>query len=228
MAQSAPNDPRDGHLAEARARMVDSQLRPNKVSDRRLLNAMRHLKRERFPPKALHALAYADDNIDLGGGRVMLQPMVLARMVQAAAPLAGETALVVGAGTGYSAALLAALGCVVMALEEAAALLDLAGATLAAEAPAVTLVRGPLSSGWGLGAPYHLILAEGAMPEVSETLIGQLHRETGRLVTIVSDGRRNGYAALAEPTPAGVSVRALFDCICPLLPGFAQAPAFEF
>lgn len=223
MALSTLKAQNDTFLIDARNRMVDSQIRPNRVSDPRILGAMRHLPRERFLSDTTLALAYADQNVPLGGGRVLLQPMALARLLQAAAPLSGEKALVVGAGTGYSAALLAAIGCEVTALEEPGALFDLAKAALAAVAPAVRLVSGSLPAGWPGGAPYDLILIDGAVPEVPATLTSQLNRETGRLLTIAGP-----VAVRAEPTPAGVSVRALFDCPCPVLPPFALAPVFEF
>src|ERR1700722_10972884 len=88
----------DSFVIDARNRMVDSQVRPNKVSDPRILDAMRHLPRERFLPDAQLALAYADQNVPLGGGRALLQPLALARLVQAAVPLPGERVLVIAAG----------------------------------------------------------------------------------------------------------------------------------
>jgi protein-L-isoaspartate(D-aspartate) O-methyltransferase len=215
----------DDFLADARERMVNSQIRPNKVSDPRILDAMRHLPRERFLPASLATLAYADQHVKLGAGRVLMQPMVLAKLLQAAAPVAGEKGLVVGAGTGYSAVLLAMLGCQVTALEQEATLLDLAKTAVA---PSVTLVSGPLSTGWTMGAPYDLILIDGAVRTVPPAITGQLKRGTGRLVTIINEGSHSGHAVLAELTPAGVSVHALFDCSCPVLPGFAATPVFEF
>ena len=110
-------------FAEARNNMVDSQVRPNKVTDPRIIAAMRQLPRERFLPPGLAALAYADEDVPLGDGRVLMEPMVIARLVQLTAIAAGERALVVAAGTGYGAALLAACGARVTALEETAALL---------------------------------------------------------------------------------------------------------
>ncbi len=235
MAPPIQTTPHDDFLIDARNRMVDSQLRPNKVSDPRILDAMRRLPREQFLPAPLLARAYADDNVPLGGGRVLLQPMVLARLMQAAMPLPGEKALVIGSGTGYSAALLAAMGCEVTALEENPTLLALAKPVLERLAPGVTLVSGPPLAGWAANAPYDLILIEGAVPEVPGVLGGQLNRETGRLLTIVVPGgavsgvnTASGHAAQATPTQGGVSVRALFDCVCPMLPGFATAPVFEF
>jgi protein-L-isoaspartate(D-aspartate) O-methyltransferase len=250
MPKTAQNVLNDVFLVDARNRMVDSQLRPNKVADPRILDAMRQLPRERFLPDSLVALAYSDQNVTLGGGRVLLQPMVTARLMQAAMPLPGEKALVAGAGTGFSAALLAALGCEVTALEESGTLLGLARTALAEIAPSVRLVSGPLPAGWVAGAPYDLILIDGAVPEIPAALASQLNRETGRLLAIIgptgtSGGPgggagggagggsiyRSGHTGLAvhaEPTPAGVSVRPLFDCLCPMLPAFEHAPAFEF
>jgi protein-L-isoaspartate(D-aspartate) O-methyltransferase len=228
MTLTTPTSPHNAFLTDARNRMVDSQIRPNKVSDTRILDAMRRLPRERFLPASQVALAYADQTVPLAGGRVLLQPMVLARLVQIATPSPGEVVLIVGAGAGYSAALFAAMGCTVTALENSAALLDLARPALAAVAPTVTLVSGPLPSGWQAGAPYDLILIDGAVPEVPAALATQLNRETGRLLTIISAGDHSGRAVQAEPTGAGVSVRALFDCRCAVLPDFAPAPVFAF
>ena len=141
-------------FAEARNNMVDSQVRPNKVNDPRIIDAMRRLPRERFLPPALASVAYADDDVKLGRGRVLVQPMVIARLVQLTAVVAGERALVVAAGSGYGAALLAACGARVTALEEDETLLALARPSLAELAPSVSLVSGPLAAGWPAGAPY--------------------------------------------------------------------------
>ena len=233
----------DDFLNDARKRMVDSQLRPNKVTDPRILAAMRALPREAFLPPALLPLAYADRNVPLGDGRMLLQPMTLARLVQATSPTAGDRVLVVGANTGYAAAVFAALGCVVVALEQAGPLADLAktalaatsptgtspaGTSPAATSPAVTVATGLLPAGWAAGAPYDVILIDGAVPEVPAAIAAQLNRQTGRLVTIVNTGGRTSHAVQAEPAATGLSVRTLFDCLCPVIPAFARAPAFEF
>jgi protein-L-isoaspartate(D-aspartate) O-methyltransferase len=198
---------------------------------------MRRLPRERFLPESLLALAYGDQHVPLGHGRVLLQPLVLARLIQAAEPLAGEKVLIVAAGAGYSAALFAALGCDVTALEEPGTLLDQARASLATVAPSVRLVSGPLPAGWPGAAPYDVILIDGAVPEIPPAIASQLNPRSGRLVTIIGPegasgalhrAGHTGLAVHAEPTPAGISRRALFDCLCPILPAFAAAPVFEF
>lgn len=222
----------DDLFADARRNMVDSQVRPNRVTDPRILSALRRLPRERFIPDSVRALAYVDEDVPLGNGRYLMEPMVLARLLQAAQPRENERTLVVGAGTGYGAAVLAACGCKVVALESDPALLSIATAVMPEFAPSVSLVAGPLAAGWPANAPYDLILIEGAVPEIPATLKEQLHLEQGRLVTALCDPERTGTgttrAIIAEATPAGLGVTPIFDCATPPLPGLRKAPAFEF
>jgi protein-L-isoaspartate(D-aspartate) O-methyltransferase len=211
--------------------MVDGQLRPNKVRDRRILEAMRSLKREAFVPARLAAQAYIDEAIPLGRGRVLLKPLVIARLLQLAQPRAGEAALVVGSGSGYGAAILASCGVQVTALEEDAELLQ-----LARQAPLdtslITLVQGRLADGYAATAPYDLVVIEGAVREIPDT-IGRQVSANGRLVAIVAvhgqtEAGGNGVAVLAEPSVGGLRARPVFDAAAPLLPGLLAAPGFQF
>ena len=216
------------HFAEARNCMVDSQIRPNRVTDPRILSAMRRLPRERFLPSDVWSLAYADEDVPLGNGRFMLEPMVLARLLQAANLRDNERVLVVGAGTGYDAAVLAACGCRVTALEEDSSLLTIARAVLPVEAPGVTVVSGPLADGWPAGGPYDLILIEGAVAAIPPALAAQTHRETGRILAAIHQDGGITQAVIAEATPAGVSVSPLFDCATPPIPSLRKAHVFAF
>ncbi len=215
-------------FTEARSNMVDSQVRPNKVNDPRILAAMRQLPRERFLPPKQAALAYVDQDVRLSDGRVLIEPMVMARLLQLTAIEAGERALVVAAGTGYGAAVLAACGARVVALEDSAPLLAIARGTLAEFAPSVSLVTGPLASGWLPGAPYDVILIEGAVRSIPAAIGEQLHRETGRLVTVCADGGGTGQAVLAEATAAGLRMQPMFDCATPAIPSLLPVPGFVF
>ena len=170
MSETAP--PTD--YAAARDHMVDSQVRPNKVIDPRIIRAMRRLPRERFLPPASACRAYADEDVPLPGGRAMIEPMVIARLVQLLKLREHETALVVAAGSGYGAALLDACGAKVTALEDDQGLLALARLALPAIAPGVSLVEGPVAAGWPAGAPYDVILIEGAVQRVPDILAAQL------------------------------------------------------
>lgn len=208
--------------------MVDSQIRPNKVTDPRVLDAMRVIPRERFVPPALRARAYVDEDVPLAGGRALMEPMVLARLIQLAAPAAGERALVIGAGTGYGAAVLAACGVSVVALEEDKSLLALAREVLAEEAPGVVLAEGPLGAGWPAAGPYDLVLLEGAVATIPAALASQLRQDTGRLVTVLTGPGRVGKAVIAEMTPAGLRAQPAFDCATPLIPSLRPTPTFVF
>ena len=214
--------------ADARKCMVDSQIRPNKVTDPRILAAMRFLPRERFLPRSLDALAYSDEDVPLGNGRYLMEPMVLARLLQLAAPREGERALVVAAGTGYGAAVLSQCGPRVTAVEEDQVLLALARDALGAEAPGVNLVPGKLEAGWPAGAPYDVILIEGAVREIPPAVAQQLRADGGRLVAVIAGRGRTTQGVLAEATPFGLRAQPVFDCATPLLPSLVPAPEFVF
>lgn len=215
-------------FADARKKMVDGQIRPNRVTDPAILAAMGALPRERFLPPALAPLAYADDKVGLGNGRSMAEPRAIARLLQLIAPVAGKRALVVGAGTGYAAALLAACGAQVTALDDDTALLAIARPTLAAIAPTVVLMEGPLAGGWAAGAPYDVILIEGAVTDIPPILVEQLRPGTGRLIGVRAGRGLASQAVIAERTAAGLTVRAAFDCAMAALPAFRAEPGFVF
>lgn len=215
--------------AAARNNMVDSQLRPNKVTDPRITGAMRRLPRERFLPPNLRHLAYIDEDVDLGHGRVLMEPMVTARLIQLTAPMAGERALVVAAGLGYGAAVLSACGPRVTALEEDPRLVELARGALSAIAPEINVVAGSLAAGWSSEAPYDVILIEGAVHAIPDAIGRQLRVNGGRLATVLraADGRVSS-AVLAEATSMGLRAQPMFDCATPDLPSLRPAPVFEF
>lgn len=215
-------------FADARKCMVDSQVRPNRVQDPRILAALRRLPRERFLPSGVQALAYSDEDVPLGNGRFMMEPMVFAKLLQAARLQDNERVLVVGAGTGYGSAVIAACGCRVTALEEDPALLAFAGAILPIEAPGVTLVSGPLAAGWPAQAPYDIILIEGAVPEIPAALASQVHQESGRILAAICARGRVTQAFMAEATAFGLGMTSLFDCGTPPIPSLRKAPIFAF
>lgn len=216
-------------FAAARRFMVDGQLRPNRVEDPRIVAALRELPRERFVPPALAARAYADADIPLPGGRAMLKPLVIARLVQLTGLKRGERALVLAAGTGFGAALLAAIGGVVTAVEADPALLAVARAALPAAAPAdsVTVVQADPALGYAAGAPWDVILIDGGVGQVPQAIEEQL-AEGGRLVTIGLAGGPPGRALLARRAGGTTTTTPAFDAHAPALAGFAAAPAFAF
>jgi len=175
----------------------------------------------------LRSIAYVDADLPLGRGRYLMEPMVAARLIQAAAPERIGTALVVGAGTGYEAAVLSMLTRTVVALEEDAELARLARAALVEEnIAAVSVVEEPLPQGHKARAPYDVVLFGGAVAEVPSEITAQL-AENGRLVAVVkTDAGSVGRATLVTRTGGVVARRITFDASIPVLPGFAPRPAF--
>lgn len=216
-------------FALARRNMVEGQLRPNRVNNAGLLAILADLPRERFLPEALRSVAYADDDVPLGNGRYMMEPMVLARLIQALQPQAEDKAMVVAAGRGYGAAILARLAKSVTAVETDASMAAAARQTLAdLGLAAVELVVGQAEQGAAAGAPYDVILIEGAVREVPKTISDQL-AEGGRLATVIADpSGALGVAHLYVKQGGVVSGRPLFDAGSPPLPGFAPPARFTF
>lgn len=210
----------------ARQAMINSQLRPNRLIDERLIEAFEKLPREEFVPKELRGIAYVDEDLPLGGGRYLMEPMVLARMVQAGQIGADDTVLVVGCATGYGAAIAAELAGTVIALEQDPDFVRRATETLAGLGIAnVAVVEGELVQGMADQGPYDVILLEGAVNEVPEALLDQV-AEGGRLVTVV---RRDGIGQLTVfSRRGGIGERTLFDAATPLLPGFEKKKSFVF
>lgn len=211
--------------APMRLLMVDSQVRPNQVSDPRVIAAMRALPREDFAPAG--SRPYADYDIPLGNGRFMLAPMAIAKLVQLVLAGAPKTVLVIGAGTGYGAALLALSGAAVTALESDPAFDT---GALARHAPEVRRITGALAKGDPGAAPYDAIFIEGAVSRLPETLAPQL-APRGRLVTVLANANARtglGAAVVAEPSGGGFAMAKKFDVSARIIPEFQSAPAFVF
>jgi protein-L-isoaspartate(D-aspartate) O-methyltransferase len=215
-------------FAAARSNMVESQIRPNKVTDPNLLDAFETTPRERFVPEPLRGIAYVDEDVALGGQRFVMEPMVLAKLLQAARPGPGDVALDLGCGSGYATAILSRLVATVVALEVDAALAAAANQTLdELEIDNAVVVEGRLAEGYPKQAPYNVILLNGAVSEVPLAIADQL-AEGGRLVTVVSVGAGLGRATLMRRDSGVISSRILCDAAVPVLPGFEAAPGFVF
>jgi protein-L-isoaspartate(D-aspartate) O-methyltransferase len=190
--------------ARARANMVESQLRPNRVSDPAVLDAFRAVAREEFLPDWLKAKAYADEDIKVPGG-TLIQPMVLGRLINEASIAPTDHVLVVGCPRGYAAAVISLLS------------------------PNVATLHGT-----GMGSatlppgPFDVILLAGAVPQIPDHLFGRL-ADGGRLVGVIrAAGSRIGEAVIIERIGDAQSRRVLFDAASPYLPGFDPAFTFAF
>jgi protein-L-isoaspartate(D-aspartate) O-methyltransferase len=207
-----------------RRAMVASQLRTTGVNDPRVVGTMGEVARERFVPVERSALAYADAIVPLADGRALNPPMALGRLLTEAQLRGHERALVIGAGTGYAAAVLARLVGSVTALEEDAALAATAREALADTA--VTLVQGPLAQGWNAGAPYDFILIDGAVDVVPQPIVDQA-ADGGRIGLALLD---RGVTRLAMGWVAGGAVGFVpfADAAVAILPGFEKPRGFTF
>lgn len=217
-------------FALARRNMIDGQLRPNRVNNAQLLAAIADLPRERFLPPGLRSVAYADDDVPLGNGRCLMEPMVLARLLQTLQVQSDDKALVVASGAGYGTALLARLVKSVVAVEADARLASSAEQTIRELGIAnVRHVTGKMEEGYAAEAPYDVILIEGAVQHVPPAIVGQL-AEGGRLGTVIAAASAGGLGVAQLMVKEGgvASGRPIFDAGSPALPGFATPPRFTF
>lgn len=214
-------------FAAARRNMLDSQIRPNRVTDERLIDALATVPREEFVPKDLRGVAYVDEDIPLGNGRYLMEPMVMARLMQAAAPAPGDLALIIGCGTGYAAAVLSHLVGAVVAVDGNAGLVQQATKTLTGMGnDTVAVIEGPLANGCPEQAPFDVIFFNGAVAEIPQNVSAQL-ADGGRLVAVVA-GKAIGKATLTTRRRDIFTSREIFDAATPLLPEFERKSAFVF
>lgn len=218
--------------AAARSNMIESQVRPNGITDRRIIAAMEQIAREDFVPESRKPVAYVDEDVPLAPSdssrvpRYLIEVMAFARMLQQAMVKPSDKVLVVGAGTGYGASVLSSLGSQVVALECDPGLASEARANLG-HLENVKVIEGSLEAGAKGDAPFDVVIVEGRVEEVPQTLLSQLG-DGGRLVAVVGEAdmaRANVYTVSGN----AVAVRGAFDASVAALPGFLKKkPAFVF
>jgi len=217
-------------FATARRMMVDGQVRPNDVTDPRIISAFLSVPRERFVPPGREGIAYLDLDVPVTTGapqRCLLKPMVLAKFLQIAEVGPADRVLDVGVATGYSSAVLSHAAASVVGLELDPALARRAAETVREVASAsVEIVQGPLEAGWAARAPYDAIVVNGAIEELPQALCDQL-RDGGRLICVLGAGPAS-KAMLYRKDGLEMSGRPVFDAAAASLPGFAKVPSFAF
>lgn len=205
--------------------MVASQLRTTGVDDPRVVAAMARVPRERFVPDAMRLVSYRDTALPIGEGRMLNAPMATGRLLTAAWIAPGDRVLLIGAATGYTAAVLAELAREVVGVEQDKALTAIGRDALAGAANVIT-IEGSLAEGAPDAAPFDVILIDGAVEQVPDALAAQL-RPGGRIVSGLAD---RGVTRLAAGTATahGASLTPFADAEVALLPGFARAKSFTF
>jgi protein-L-isoaspartate(D-aspartate) O-methyltransferase len=215
-------------FALPRRKMVENQLRTNRVTDEALVQAFGTIPRERFVPSQKAGYAYLDEDLQVAGRRFLLEPMVLGRLIQALAIGPGDMVLDVACATGYSTAVLGAIAGTVVAVEEEEDLARKANEILNdLSVDNAVVVHHPHGEGYPKQAPYDAILINGALPEVPQALFDQL-ADGGRLAAVIKSGAGLGRATLFSKRDGLVGHRILFDAGTPDLPGFARSPGFVF
>ena len=215
--------------ASARFNMVENQIRTNKVHDLNVSAAITSTPREVFLPKAMRGFAYVDEDVSIGGGRYLVEPLVLARLLQAAAIQPTDVVLAIGDATGWASAVLAKLASTVVALESDAELAGRASQVLSDQGiDNVAYVAGDFAAGYPAQAPYDVIVYVGAVGDIPAGLGRQLS-DGGRLVAVVDSGTK-GAGKVVQLVRVGDTFgrRPMFDGATPYLPGMAPKPGFVF
>lgn len=206
--------------------MVDTQVRPSDVTKFPIINAMLNVPREEFVPSARREAAYVGENIDLGDGRVVLDPRTLAKMLDALDVDPDELVLDIGCAYGYSAAVIAHLAQAVVALEEDETMAGEAQeALLGGASDNVIPIQGALAEGAPEHGPYDAIVIEGGVTEVPGAILDQL-KEGGRIAALFVEGTL-GEVRIGYKLDGHVTWRRAFNAGAPVLPGFEKQKAFQ-
>ncbi|MGE4610851.1 MAG: protein-L-isoaspartate O-methyltransferase [Paracoccaceae bacterium] len=211
----------------ARAAMVDGQVRPSDVTLYPIIEAMLHVPREVYVPLDKRPVAYVGQHIDLDNGRVVLAPRILAKMLETLNIKPDELVLDIGVALGYSAAVISRLAEAVIAVEENTEQATIAETTLGEQAADNAVIHvGPLIDGAAQHGPYDVIVIEGGVQVLPDSLLAQL-KVGGRIAAIFVDGP-GGQCRIGVRTDAGVSWDTVFDATAPVLAGFEAEQVFSF
>jgi protein-L-isoaspartate(D-aspartate) O-methyltransferase len=205
--------------------MVDTQVRPSDVTKFPIIDAMLSVPREVYVPQGMREAAYVGENLPLGGGRVMLDPRTLAKMLDAIDVQPTDVVLDLGCGLGYSTAILARLAEFVVAVEDDPARVEEAQTILSENGvDNAAVMHGPLPQGAPRSGPYDVIVVQGAVEQVPDGLIGQL-RDGGRIGCIFAEGAL-GVVRIGYKTDGRLNWRFSFNAGAPVVPGFERAGVF--
>ncbi|MBP0483374.1 protein-L-isoaspartate O-methyltransferase family protein [Sagittula salina] len=213
--------------ATRRRMMVDTQVRPSDVTEFPIIDAMLTVPREAFVPRDRIEAAYAGEDVDLGGGRVLLDPRVFAKMLEALDLSNGDLVLDLGAGYGYSSAVIARIAEAVVAVEDDPDRIGEAQALLTEHgADNVILQEAALTEGAAEHGPYDAIILEGGAEVLPEALGAQL-KEGGRMVVIFMDGAL-GRVKIGRKIDGEMTWRFVFNATAPMVAGFEKTEEFAF
>mgnify|MGYP001332951063 CR=1 FL=1 len=217
-------------FSNARRHMIDSQILPNKVTDVRIIDAMSTVPREIFVPDIYQGTSYVDEALRIVEGRYIMEPMIVAKLLQHAEPKEEDLALIIGCGTGYTAAILSSLVATIIVVESNALLVEKAtDVLLDLKIDNVAIIEGELCKGCVKQGPYNVIIFDGSIPQVPQPIIDQLE-EGGRLVAVVNpeSERELGNGIVMTRFHNAISSIEQFQAGTPMLPGFDTDTSFIF
>ncbi len=211
--------------AKRRTMMVDTQVRPSDVTKFPIIDAMLSIPREYYVPDSMIEAAYVGENLEIGGGRVIIDPRTLAKLLDALDVRPDHVALDLGCGLGYSTAILSRLCDFVVAVEDDETRAEEAQNILSGQGvDNAAVMTGPLPEGAQKSGPYDIIIIQGAVEEVPAAIIDQL-REGGRIGCIFGEGAL-GVVRVGHKIDGNVNWRFSFNAGAPLLAGFEKTVAF--
>jgi protein-L-isoaspartate(D-aspartate) O-methyltransferase len=212
-------------FAARRTMMVDTQVRPSDVTKFPIIDAMLSVPRELFVPREQAEAAYISENVPIAPGRVVLEPRTLGKLLDALNIEGDELVLDIGAGYGYSSALVAQMAEAVIAVEEDESLSGEAQTILSEQgADNVVLHVGPLTDGAPQHGPYDAILIQGGVEQVPDSLLEQL-KDGGRIGCVFMEGAL-GVVRIGYKIDGDITWRFAFNASAPVLPGFAKEAVF--
>ncbi len=214
---------------KARKIMLESQIRPNKVIDEMVLSSFANIPREIFVHKSMQDIAYLDEDLPLSNGRYLMEPMVLARLIQSLQLSESDNVMIIGVGTGYSVAIISQIVTSVIGIESRATLIQKAENNLTElDITNAVLFKERLQDGFSKEAPYNAILIDGGISFIPESILDQLSNN-GKLVSIYRpDSETVGEASIWMRSGTKFSRKCLFNAQVPTLEEFRAKPEFIF
>ena len=212
----------------ARRNMVESQIRTNRITHRGIIKGFEEIPREMFVPDHLETVAYVDEKLMVSEGRYLLEPMVLAMLLQAANIKTEDVVLEIGCGTGYSTAIISRLASTVVAIEEDKVLAELATKNLIElGVDNAAIMTNPLINGYSKQHPYNVIVFSGSVTSIPQNIVEQV-ADNGRIVAVVNKNDSVGKGVLTTKFGSSISTEEIFDAWTPFLPGFERLQSFSF